>query len=217
MEPLRNGRGKFTLSPDTARRRDRAVQLRAQGWTYARIAEEVGYASAASALKAINAALAAIPQSSCEELVRQEEAKLDELDSRLAAIASSPPVRTTSIGRTQWDVRTCTCSVKAATNRDHEPGCEVQPVLDMSVVIAAMKERRQVGESLRKMRGADRPPPAAAFDPDQLRQIDEIRQEQARRIAAGTTPAELPRPAWHAEQRDGAWQIITDDTGDPPG
>jgi hypothetical protein len=152
---LRNGRGRYTLSPDTARRRDRAVQLRAEGWTYARIAEEVGYASAASALKAINAALAAIPQQSCEELVRSETARLEAIDAVLSEILARPPVKTTSIGRTQWDVRTCSCPTKARTDRDHDPDCQVQPVLAMEVVIAAAKERRQVGESLRRMRGAD--------------------------------------------------------------
>jgi hypothetical protein len=195
---LRNGRGRYTLSPDTARRRDRAVQLRAEGWTYARIAQEVGYASAASALKAINAALAAIPQASCEELIRQEEAKLNELDSRLAAIAADPPIQHSAIGKPVIDPRSG------------------EPVRNMSVAIAAMKERRMVGESLRRMRGADKPA-APVFDADQLRMVDEISRERARRIAAGTPAAELPRPAWHAEERDGAWQIISDETGEAIG
>jgi hypothetical protein len=188
---LKDGRGRYTLSPDAARRRDRAVQLRAQGWTYARIAEETGYASAASALKAINAALAAIPQASCEELIRQEEAKLEEIDSRLAAIAADPPIQHSAIGKPVIDPRSG------------------EPVRNMSVAIAAMKERRMVGESLRRMRGADKPP-AAVFDAEQLRQMDEITRERARRIAAGTAPAELPRPTWRAEERDGAWTIVDD-------
>ena len=129
-EPLRGGNGKFTRSAEAARKRDRAVQLRAQGWTYQAIAEETGYANRASAQKAINAALAAIPQASCEELIRQEEERLAEMDERLAQLIRTGAIKTTSIGRTQWDVRTCTCPTKGRTDRDHDSGCQVQPVLD---------------------------------------------------------------------------------------
>ena len=160
---LRGGNGKFTRSPDAARKRDRAVELRAQGWTYQAIAEEIGYASRASAQKAINAALAAIPQASCEQLIRQEEERLAEMDARLSRLIETGAVKTTSIGRTQFDVRTCTCPTKARTDRDHDEDCQVEPVLDEHLIISAIKERRAIGESLRKLRGADAPQGPSVF------------------------------------------------------
>ena len=45
-------------------------------------------------------------------------------------ISAGAPIKTTSIGRTQWDPRTCTCGVKGRTDRDHEPDCTVEPVVD---------------------------------------------------------------------------------------
>ena len=135
------------------------MQLRAQGSTYQAIAEETGYANRASAQKAINAALAAIPQASCEELIRQEEERLAEMDERLAQLIRTGAIKTTSIGRTQWDVRTCTCPTKGRTDRDHDSGCQVQPVLDEHLIISAIKERRALGESLDGCGVLTRPPP----------------------------------------------------------
>lgn len=174
---LKDGRGRFARSLETARKRDRAVELRAKGWTYAAIAAETGYAHASAAMRAINTALSAIPQASCEELIAQETARLEEIDATLAAIVERPPIRTTSIGRTQFDVRTCTCPTRARTDRDHDPDCQVQPVLDMGIVVQAAKARIAVGESLRRMRGADKPPQPPR---------DEIARQYAAAMAAAT-------------------------------
>ena len=85
-------------------------------------------------------------------------------------------------------MRTCTCDVKAATNRDHDPGCEVQPVLDENTVIAAIRERRQIGESLRKLTGAD----AAGHGPtvvvDQRSTTMIITEINANRVMRGHPP-----------------------------
>jgi hypothetical protein len=173
----KDGRGRFTRSLEAARKRDRAVELRAKGWTYAAIAAETGYAHASAAMKAVNTALSEIPQASCEELIAAETARLEEIDATLSAIIAQPPVRTTSIGRTQWDVRTCTCPVKGRTDRDHDPDCQVQPVLDMGIVVQAAKARVTVGESLRRMRGADKAPQATR---------GEIERQYAEGMAAAT-------------------------------
>lgn len=148
-----------------------------------------------------------MPQQSVDDLVAQETVRLEECDQRLADLIACPPIKTTSIGRTQFDVRTCTCPVKARTDRDHAPDCQVQPVLDQGVVIAAIRERRLVGESLRRLRGADKP---ALPDPevdgqvaDALRYVRDIEADNRRlrdqvaslseqlRFLSGAVPAEL--------------------------
>lgn len=43
QDRLRDGRHRFARNPETAKRDAQAAQLRAQGWTYQRIAEELGY------------------------------------------------------------------------------------------------------------------------------------------------------------------------------
>ena len=57
-------------------------------------------------------------------------------------ISAGPPIKTTSIGRTQWDPRTCTCGVKGRTDKDHDPDCAVEPVVDSAPLIAATRELR---------------------------------------------------------------------------
>lgn len=57
-------------------------------------------------------------------------------------IKRGEPIKTTSIGRTQWDPRTCNCGVKSRTDRDHAEDCTVEPVTDSSPIVAAMREVR---------------------------------------------------------------------------
>jgi hypothetical protein len=140
-----------------AEKRAKVVDARSAGNTWARCAEISGYSSPESAMRAFNTACAMMPQQNIDELIAGETARLESCDQVLADIISDPPIKTTSIGRTQWDPRSCTCDVKAGTTRDHAGSCTVQPVLDQHAVISAIKERRLVGESLRRMRGADRP------------------------------------------------------------
>lgn len=136
-------------------RRAEVVRLRAEGRTFDQIAQLTGYCNGSAAGKAWKAAIKQRPDQTVDEVRRQEKTRLEQMDSDLAAIIDRPPVKTTSIGRTQWDVRTCTCDVKAATNREHDPDCKVVPVLDVGQVTAAVRTRLALGESLRKLVGAD--------------------------------------------------------------
>ena len=174
-------------------KRAEVVRLRAEGKTWDQIAAQVGYSNGSAASKAWRAAIKQHPDQSVDEVRRQEKTRLEVMDSRLSEIIGRAPVKTTSIGRTQWDVRTCTCEVKAATNRDHDPDCQVQPVLDENTVIAAIRERRQLGESLRKLVGADAPAgPTAILDARTQIVVGEINQARA---ARGERPIQLPEPA----------------------
>jgi hypothetical protein len=94
-----------------------------------------------------------MPQQSVDELIRQEEARLEQCDAKLASIIANPPVQHSAIGKVVIDPRTG----EAALN--HTP------------VIAAIRERRLIGESLRRLRGTDAPSHADVL-PDLTRELE---------------------------------------------
>ncbi len=168
-------------------RRAEVVKLRAQGLTWDQVAAEVGYANGSSALKAWRAAIKQKPDLAVTEIRAAERERLEQMDAELARIISQGgPIKTTSIGRVMYDVRTCTC--RAGNTPDHEPGCEVKPVVDEGVVIAALKERRQVGESYRRLTSADAPPAAPVVSEGYLRAV-QVHRELAQQAPAITRPA----------------------------
>lgn len=57
-------------------------------------------------------------------------------------IKAGAVIRSTSIGRVMYDPRTCTCTVKGRTDRDHAEDCAVEPVVDSGPVVAALRELR---------------------------------------------------------------------------
>jgi hypothetical protein len=192
-ERPKDGHGRFTRSLEAARKRDSAVELRAKGWTYAAIAAEVGYAHASAAMKAVNTALSEIPQASCEELIRSETARLEEMDAKLAEIIANPPVQHSEIGKVVI-------------------GLDGEPVRNVNAVIAALKERRLLGESLRRMRGADKGPQAgrdeierqyqAAMDAARTQRAAELAEINGYRALAAATPQPDDRTIVNAEVVD---------------
>jgi hypothetical protein len=135
----------------------------------------------------------------CEPAEAQRQLIADRLRSRwdeMEKIVRNKPIKTTSIGRTQWDPRTCTCDTRARTDRDHAPDCQVQPVLDEALVVSAVKERRMVGESLRRLTGADEAPRGIILDDRALRVMTEV--AAARNQLEQQSPG-IPRPSLPAD------------------
>jgi hypothetical protein len=182
--------------PAVQEKRAQVVALRAEGRTWDQIAADVGYSNGSAASKAWRAAIRARPDLSVDEIRRAERERLEQMDSRLSVIISSPPIKTTSIGRTQWDPRTCTCGVRGDTKREHAADCPVEPVLDANSVIAAIKERRMVGESLRRLTGADEAPRGIILDDRALRVMTEV--AAARNQLEQQSPG-IPRPSLPAD------------------
>lgn len=137
--------------------------------------------------------VAAASPRSPEETQRQLIA--DRLRSRwdeLEKIVRNPPVKTTSIGRTQFDVRSCTCPTRARTDRDHDEDCQVVPVLDMATVTAAIRTQLQVEAQFRQMFGVDLGTrPGTVLDEKHVIMLAEI---NVARIQAGQSPHSLPPP-----------------------
>ena len=157
-------------------RRAEVVRLRAQGLTWDQIAERTGYANGSSALKAWRAAIKQTPDLAVKEIRAAERERLSEMDAVLAEIVSDPPVKVTAIGKTQYD----------------DQG---RPVKDMGVVISAIRERRQVGESYRRLTAADVPavtPPL--IDARSVTLITEVRAEQQARDRIAPPPPLAPLP-----------------------
>jgi hypothetical protein len=99
------------------------------------------------------------------------------MDAVLAEIVAHPPAKTTAIGKTVVDPDTG------------------ETVREMTAVIAAVRERRQVGESYRLLTAADVPAPSAPMiDARSLTLITEVCGEQERRNGIAPPPPLAPLP-----------------------
>lgn len=77
--PIRGGDGEFIRNPETAARDARACELRAAGWTYGKIADELGYTDRSHARQGIERAMLAIVQEPAEELLKLHLERLREM------------------------------------------------------------------------------------------------------------------------------------------
>ena len=66
------------------------MRLRVSGWSFARIAEEVGYADQGGAYKAWKRALARIPKAAADEAREHLRLQLEEVTSRLYTMLTAP-------------------------------------------------------------------------------------------------------------------------------
>ncbi len=75
----RDGHGHYIRTPETAKRDARAAELRAQGWTFQQIADELGYSDKATARLAVQRALRDIVATPGKALVELEVTRLESL------------------------------------------------------------------------------------------------------------------------------------------
>jgi hypothetical protein len=143
--------------PAVQDKRAEVVRLRAEGRTWDQIAAEVGYSNGSAASKAWTAAIKQRPDQTVDEVRRQEKTRLEQMDSVMAGIIANPPLRGTATGAVMLDIRSCSCGSRSDKRRDHTEDCEIVPVVDAAAIIRASSERRALGESLRKLVGADAP------------------------------------------------------------
>jgi transcriptional regulator with XRE-family HTH domain len=73
----RSGKGQYVRTPETARRDAQAADLRAKGWTYQKIADQLGYADKRTAYDAIERALKDIIREPGEAVLHFELQRLD--------------------------------------------------------------------------------------------------------------------------------------------
>jgi hypothetical protein len=76
-QEARSGAGRYIRTPETARRDAQAADLRAKGWTYQKIADELGYKDKRTAYDAIGRALKDITREPAEAVLHFELERLD--------------------------------------------------------------------------------------------------------------------------------------------
>jgi hypothetical protein len=108
--PPRAGKGRFVRTPESQARDARAAELRGEGLTYRAIAQELGYADASNAHRAVAQALRDIAAPSVEKLRRAEGDRLELVAQRLMEILEAPgaPVTAGKDGDVLYDPETKT-------------------------------------------------------------------------------------------------------------
>lgn len=136
----RNGKGRYIRSIDTIDRDRRAAELITQGWTYPRVAEELGYADKGDCWRAVQIIRreAAQLDGSSEELRRQQLAEMNELKRRLWDQLNSPYPAISRTGKIVTDA-------------------SGEPVPDATAIAAAQALLVRVNERIARIRGTDAP------------------------------------------------------------
>lgn len=88
----RNGKGKFTRAADSRKRDYRAAELHGEGWSYQRIADELGYASRGHAHSAVTRAYDDIPKEGVELAFKVDEQRINRLIEQAWQIMVTPHV-----------------------------------------------------------------------------------------------------------------------------
>lgn len=88
----RNGRGQYRRTRESAARDMRAAELHGQGWTYQRIADELGMAGSGKACEAVQRAFASIPTEGAEAAKLADLERLDRLIEQAWAVMLRPHV-----------------------------------------------------------------------------------------------------------------------------
>lgn len=132
-----NNNGRYERSITTAERDAQAAKLRAEGWTFQQIADEIGFPDKSQAHKAVRRALNDVIKGPAEQLLAQEAARLDTLYEEALAVLERDHL-TVSHGRI----------IK---------GDDGQPILDDGPKLAAIDRLVKIRESYRRLFGLDQP------------------------------------------------------------
>jgi hypothetical protein len=154
----RGGGGKFTRTADSIRRDHRAAELHGQGWSYRRIADELGFASGGKAHEAVLRAFAEIPSEGTEQARLLDLDRIDRLVEKAWEVMLRDHL-TVSQGRVvgkrvDWE-READGSI--LRDGDGEPVGLYEDILDDGPALAAIREIRALLERRAKIYGYDAP------------------------------------------------------------
>jgi hypothetical protein len=132
-----NRNGRYERSITTAERDAHAAQLRAEGWTFQQIADEIGFPDKSQAHKAVRRALNDVIKGPAEKLLAQEAARLDTLYEEALAVLERDHVKVSHghVVKDEYDT----------------------PLLDDGPKLAAIDRLVKIRESYRRLFGLDQP------------------------------------------------------------
>jgi hypothetical protein len=136
-QDARDSKGKYVRTVETAHRDARAAELLAAGWTYKRIAEELGYSCHSSAIDACRRAVRDIVQGPAEKLLALHIDRLEILYAAALEVLEGEHV--------------------VVSHGQIIRGDDGQPLSDSGPKLAAIREARASLESFRKLTGLDQP------------------------------------------------------------
>lgn len=153
----RGGDGRFARSAETALRDAQAAELRAKGWTYRRIGEELGL-SPSNAHEAVQRAMDAIPQEAGEAARRLELERLDQMFVDAQAVLKREHVHV-SMGKV---IRTRVLDddgnpIVLDYDDKGAPIYKEQPLVDDGPVLHAIDRLLKISERRAKLLGLDAP------------------------------------------------------------
>lgn len=141
-QDARSGRGRYIRTPEAAKRDAEAAELRAQGWTYQKIADELGFGDKSGAQKACRRAIQDIVQGPAEKLLAIHMERLETLYEAAMEVLETDHV-VVSHG-------------KVITMPDPETG-EEKPLKDNGPKLAAIREARSTLDSFWTLTGMKKP------------------------------------------------------------
>ncbi|WP_098892259.1 hypothetical protein [Streptomyces sp. or3] len=167
----RGGDGQFVRSLTTAERDARAAELRSKGWTYRRIAAELGWKQGADAYNAVQRVLKETVREAGEEVRALE---LERLDGELARLAD--------VEREVWAVlkrKHVTVSNGQVIRVDGEPLLDDAPVLQAADRLVKIEDARLKNSERRaKLLGLDAPTKQAiTITPERAAALEQLVEE----------------------------------------
>lgn len=191
----RGGNGRYTRTAATIKRDHKAAEFRGQGYSFQRIADELGFASKGHAHEAVMRAYADIPSEETEQAKRLDLERIDRLIEHAWAIMLRDHV-TVSQGRVVGKVIGVERDEDGAvlTDGDGKPVLIYEDILDDGPALAAIREIRGLLERRAKIVGYEAPARARvevitedAVDAEIARLAREIAENDGRAARTGST------------------------------
>lgn len=153
----RNGRGRFDRDPNTARRDAEAARLRGRGWTYQRIADELGV-SKQTAYDAVQRALRDTLEEPAADVRQLELARLDDMYAAVMGVLEREHI-TVSQGRVvrRRLVDEQGMPIITGSDADGKPIYAEEDIVDDGPVLAAVDRLLKIQERRAKLLGLDAP------------------------------------------------------------
>lgn len=186
----RGGNGRFTRTADSRKRDYRAAELRGQGWSFQRIADELGFASKGHAHDAVMRAYAEIPSEEAEHARQLDLERIDRLIEQAWQVMLTPHLAISNgkVVRRFAGVERDEDGIERL-DMDGKPIPVFEDVLDDGPKLAAIQAIRGLLERRAKITGYDAPAKSRVevITADMIEsQIAELESQLARNDPAST-------------------------------